>query len=161
MNNKVIFPGSFDPLTNGHLDLIVRASKLFTSVVVGVAKDTTGRKAFFSYEKRIAFVRESIKKLDNVSVQGFSGLLVDFYKAESASAIVRGLRSSQDFVYELQLANVNKNLLPTIETIFLMAAHEHAYISASMVREIAFLGGDISSFVPEIVMEAFAAYRSS
>ena len=160
MNNTVIFPGSFDPLTNGHLNLIERASMLFTHVVVGVAKDTTGRQAIFSYEERCAFVNESLMKAlnnrSNISVKGFNGLLVDFYHAESANAVIRGLRSAQDFAYEMQLANVNKKLLPTMETILLMATPEHACISASMVREIAFLGGDISAFVPMPVAKAFA-----
>ncbi|OGV27821.1 MAG: pantetheine-phosphate adenylyltransferase [Legionellales bacterium RIFCSPHIGHO2_12_FULL_37_14] len=155
MNNTAIFPGSFDPITNGHINLIKRACNLYTNVIVGVAKDTSLKKTFFSYEERLKFVAESLKNFSGVTVKGFSGLLVDFYQAEGACSIIRGLRSTTDFGYEKQLFNVNKLLLPGVEMIFLMATKEEVYISASMVRELALLGKDISAFVPGAVVRAF------
>src|SRR3990167_9203266 len=149
MNNTAIFPGSFDPITNGHINLIKRACNLYTNVIVGVAKDTSLKKTFFSYEERLKFVAESLKNFSGVTVKGFSGLLVDFYQAEGACSIIRGLRSTTDFGY------VNKLLLPGVEMIFLMATKEEVYISASMVRELALLGKDISAFVPGAVVRAF------
>ena len=155
MNQKVIFPGAFDPFTNGHLNLVQRASVLFSEVIVAVAKDTTGRQPFFSFEERLHMVEASIKTIPHVVVKGFQGLLVDFYSKEQAAAVIRGIRKSTDFEYEFQVTYVNQQLLPGMETIFLTPSKASLFISATMVREIAILKGDISGFVPDAVRLAF------
>jgi pantetheine-phosphate adenylyltransferase len=156
MIKRVIFPGSFDPITHGHLDLIHRARTLFGEVIVGVAKDTTGRNPFFSFEERTQLVQTCLQGVPGVIVKPFSGLLIDFYKEESAQAIVRGLRNGKDFEYEFQLAQVNHQLLNDMETVFIVAAPQHLFISASLVREIASLGGDVRPFIPDAVVQAYA-----
>lgn len=145
-HRTIIFPGTFDLITNGHQDLIERTAKLFENVVVAVAANP--RKApTFSLKARVDLASEVLAHLENVKIYGFNNLLVEFAKDNGASAIVRGLRAVSDFEYEFQLANMNRQLAPTIETIFLSPSTQYAFISSSLVKEIASLGGDISAFV--------------
>jgi pantetheine-phosphate adenylyltransferase len=156
MSRTVIFPGTFDPITNGHLDLIERASKMFDKVVVGIAENK--RKApFFSLTERVEMVHEVLEKFSNIEVCGFETLLVDFAKQHKAEAIVRGLRVVSDFEYEFQLANMNRRLDPNIETIFLTPCEEFAFVSSTLVREIASLHGDITPFVHASVAKKLKA----
>jgi pantetheine-phosphate adenylyltransferase len=148
---KAIYPGTFDPITNGHLDLIKRASKLFPKLIVAVANNQP-KHPFFSLETRIACLKVAVKDLPGVEVQGFSDLLVDFVKKQEASVIIRGLRAASDFEHEFQLAGMNRKLDKQIETIFLTPSDDCMFISSTLVREIASLGGDVSRFVPEAVL---------
>jgi pantetheine-phosphate adenylyltransferase len=142
----VVYPGSFDPITNGHSDLIHRASRLCDRVVVAVARDSA-KDATFSTEERVALARSVCEPLENVEVVAFSGLLVDFARASQIHVIMRGLRAVSDFEYEFQLAGMNRRMAPDIETLFLTPAEQYAYISSSLVKQIARLGGDVSAFV--------------
>lgn len=153
MANIVLYPGTFDPITNGHFDLIQRASKLFDTVIVAVAQ-SRGKEPLFSVSERISLIEQIIKGIPNVQVCGFSGLLVDFAKQKKASVLLRGLRAVSDFEYEFQLANMNRRLAPDIESLFLTPSEQNSFISSSLVREIAALGGDISEFVPSEVKRA-------
>ncbi|MDX1266148.1 MAG: pantetheine-phosphate adenylyltransferase [Oceanisphaera sp.] len=155
MSIRVIYPGTFDPITNGHLDLIERASQLFNEVIVGVAFSPSKR-PMFELEERVALVQEVTRSLGNVKVVGFSGLLVDFAKAHQANVLIRGLRAVSDFEYEFQLANMNRRLMPELESVFLTPAEENSFISSTLVKEVAIHGGDISQFVPAAVAEAIA-----
>ncbi|WP_107851196.1 pantetheine-phosphate adenylyltransferase [Oceanimonas marisflavi] len=157
MSIRVIYPGTFDPITNGHLDLIERASQLFDEVIVGVAFSPSKR-PMFELEERVALVKEVVcnEKLSNVTVVGFSGLLVDFAQEYNATVLVRGLRAVSDFEYEFQLANMNRRLMPTLESVFLTPAEENSFISSTLVKEVAIHGGDISQFVPDAVRKAIA-----
>lgn len=150
---KVIFPGTFDPITNGHIDLVERAAKMFSQVVVAVAENTRKAPAF-DIETRVALAAEALQSIKNVEVKGFHVLLADFVHEENARGIIRGLRAVSDFEYEFQLANMNRRLAPDIETLFLTPAEQNSFISSSLVSEIAQLGGDISSFVPKNVAVA-------
>jgi pantetheine-phosphate adenylyltransferase len=150
MKNTAIYPGSFDPITNGHLDLIHRASKLFDEVIIAITQNTN-KTGFLSIEKRILTVNNSVNSLTNIRVLSFNSLLVDFAKKHNAKIIIRGLRAVSDFEYEFQLSGMNKRLNPHIETLFMTPSEEFANISSSLVREILLLGGDISAFVPETV----------
>lgn len=152
MNITAIYPGTFDPITNGHLDLIHRASKLYRHVIVAVAA-SKGKKPLFSLEERVALVEEVVIDFSNVSVIGFDTLLVDCAKQHQAGVIIRGLRAVSDFEYEFQLAGMNRRLSPDIETVFLTPAEQYEFISSSMIREIAQLNGDVSSFVPELIKQ--------
>lgn len=153
MNDVVIFPGTFDPITHGHQDLVQRAASLYKRVIVAVAANTRkGPK--FPLEQRVAMAKEVLKDVSNVEVCGFESLLADFAKQKKASAIMRGLRAVSDFEYEFQLANMNRRLAPEIETVFLTPAEQYSFLSSSLVTEIASLGGDVSSFVHPIVMQA-------
>lgn len=143
---RAIYPGTFDPITRGHEDLVRRASVMFSDVIVAVA-DSRGKQPFFSMEERVAIARESLASFGNVRVEGFSGLLMDFVRKQNARIILRGLRAVSDFEYEFQMAGMNRNLYPDVETVFLTPAERYTFISATMVREIASLGGDVSSFV--------------
>lgn len=154
MNQKAIYPGTFDPVTNGHLDIIKRASKIFPELVVAIASNAT-KNPFFPLASRIAFVRESVQALPNVSVIGFDDLLIHFAAKQKANVILRGLRAVSDFEYEFQLAGMNRKLSHDIETMFLTPSEDLMFLSSSLVREIAALGGDVSSFVPQSVVEAF------
>ena len=154
MNCKAIYPGTFDPVTNGHLDIIIRASKIFPKLVVAVASNSTKR-PFFSLAERIEFVQDAVKALPGVSVVGFDSLLINFVQEQEASIILRGLRAVSDFEYEFQLAGMNRKLSKNIETMFLTPSERFMFVSSTLVREIAVLGGDISEFVPEIVVRAF------
>ncbi|WP_049722767.1 pantetheine-phosphate adenylyltransferase [Gilvimarinus polysaccharolyticus] len=157
---KVVYPGTFDPITNGHKDLVERACRLFDRVVVAVA--ASNRKApMFNLEQRVDLARRTLSHLDNVEVCGFDNLLVDFVRDCGAQGVVRGLRAVSDFEYEFQLANMNRALAPDMESLFLTPAEHLSYISSSIVREIALLGGDVSKFVtPEVeqaLKDKFAA----
>ena len=141
-----IYPGTFDPITRGHIDMVERAVKCCDRLVIGVAKSTP-KNVWFSTEERMELVADALKHLDNVDVQVFEGLLVDFAHIVEAGFIIRGVRAFSDFEYELQMALINRKLAPEIETMFLMPAEEYGYISSSRVREIAALGGDIGRYV--------------
>ena len=141
-----VYPGTFDPLTRGHEDLVRRASGLFDKLVVGVA-DSKAKRPFFTLEERLDIAREVLGHYPNVEVQGFSGLLKDFVREHDARVIVRGLRAVSDFEYEFQMAGMNRYLLPDVETLFLTPSDQYQFISGSIVREIAVLGGDVSKFV--------------
>ncbi len=141
-----VYPGTFDPLTRGHEDLVRRASGLFDKLVVGVA-DSKAKRPFFTLDERLDIAREVLGHYPNVEVQGFSGLLKDFVRTHDARVIVRGLRAVSDFEYEFQMAGMNRYLLPDVETLFLTPSDQYQFISGSIVREIAVLGGDVSKFV--------------
>jgi pantetheine-phosphate adenylyltransferase len=151
----VVYPGTFDPITNGHCDLIDRAARLFDRVIVGVAT-STHKQPFFTIEQRLALARQAVPGLVNVEVQRLDGLLADFVRARGAAAILRGLRAVSDFEYEFQLASMNRRLAPQVETLFLTPAEQFAFISSTLVREVAALGGDVTPFVPEPVADALA-----
>jgi pantetheine-phosphate adenylyltransferase len=150
---SVVYPGTFDPITNGHLDLIQRASSLFDLVVVAVAVDT-GKEPAFDIDRRIELAEHVLRDTPRVEVTPFSGLLVEFARDRGTAVIMRGLRAVSDFEYELQLAGLNRRMAPDIETLFLTPAEQYAYISSSLVREIARLGGDVSTFVAPVVHAA-------
>jgi pantetheine-phosphate adenylyltransferase len=150
MTIKAIYPGTFDPVTNGHSDLIVRASKLFSEVLIGVASSPS-KKPRFDLEQRVAMIEQVTNDLDNVSVVGFSGLLVDFAKQHQAKVLIRGLRAVSDFEYEFQLANMNRRLSPELESVFLTPAEGNSFISSTLVKEVALHNGDVSQFVHPIV----------
>ena len=154
MTRTVIYPGTFDPITNGHTDLVQRAAKLFDRVVVAIARGGQSKGPVFSLEERVALVTEVFAGQDNIEVLGFDILLVDFAREQGANVILRGLRAVSDFEYEFQLASMNRHLSPQIETLFLTPAEEYSYISSSLVREVAVLGGDVTSFVPPNVAAA-------
>lgn len=145
-----VYPGTFDPLTRGHEDLVRRAALLFSTVIVGVA-DSRAKKPFFTLTERVDIAREVLKDIPNVKVVGFSGLLIKFIHEHNARVIMRGLRAVSDFEYEFQLAGMNRNLYPDVETVFLTPSEQHMFISATLVREIATLGGDVSKFVHPLV----------
>lgn len=150
MIKTAIYPGSFDPITNGHVDLIHRASRLFDEVIVAITQNVN-KNSFLSIDERIEAVNTSVEALENVSVLRFDSLLVDFAREHNAQIIIRGLRAVSDFEYEFQLSGMNKRLNPNIETLFMTPSEEFANISSSLVREILSLGGDISPFVPDCV----------
>ena len=147
---KAIYPGSFDPITKGHIDVIKRASRIFDQIIIAVSQNIN-KKSFLSEKDKIEAIKLSIVDLNNVEVIVFDSLLVDFAKANNAQIILRGLRAVSDFEYEFQLAGMNKHLDKNIETFFLTPSEEFSNISSSLVREILMLGGDISSFVPQEV----------
>ena len=149
---KVVYPGTFDPLTLGHEDLVRRASRLFDAVVVAIA-DSEAKRPFFSAQERIDMAREVLRPYSNVEVTGFSSLLMQFVEDQGAQAILRGLRAVSDFEYEFQMAGMNRNLYPDVETLFLTPGEKYMFISATFVREIARFGGDVSKFVHPLVAE--------
>jgi pantetheine-phosphate adenylyltransferase len=149
---KVVYPGTFDPFTRGHEDLVRRASRLFDVVVVAIA-DSAAKQPFFPAAERIEMAREVLRPYANVEVLGFSSLLMEFVKAQGAQAVVRGLRAVSDFEYEFQMAGMNRNLYPDVETLFLTPDENYMFISATFVREIARFGGDVTKFVHPIVAE--------
>ncbi len=156
---KIVYPGTFDPITNGHKDLVERAARMFNEVVVAVA--ASPRKVpMFSLEDRVMFAVQCLAHLPNVRVVGFDSLLVFFLKEQQAHIVLRGLRAVSDFEYEFQLANMNRQLAPDIETVFLTPSEHLSYISSTLVREIAVLGGDVRKFVPSVVAEALALQRA-
>jgi pantetheine-phosphate adenylyltransferase len=150
MNHKAIYPGTFDPITLGHEDLIRRAAGLFENVIVAVA-DSSAKRPFFTRDERVEMTREVVKDLKNVKVVGFSGLLMKFVQENQARVVIRGLRAVSDFEYEFQLAGMNRGLYPDVETLFLTPGAQHMFVSATLVREISVLGGDVSKFVPPLV----------
>ena len=153
---RAIYPGSFDPVTNGHLDVVERARKLFDEVIVAVANND-GKQPLFSLDERLDFLKQTLGKLDNVRIAHFNGLLVDFARAQEAIAVIRGLRAISDFEFEFQMALMNRKLEAAVETIFLMPKEEYTYLSSRIVKEIARLGGDVSKFVAAPVAKALAA----
>lgn len=150
---KVLYPGTFDPITLGHIDLLNRASRLFDHVIVAIAIGHH-KKPLFSIDERIALAKDCTKHLSNVTVVGFEGLLVELFKEHNATAVLRGLRAVSDFEYEFQLANINRELDGQFETVFLTPAQEYSFISSTFVREIAKLGGDVHKFVATNVQNA-------
>jgi pantetheine-phosphate adenylyltransferase len=150
---RAIYPGSFDPLTFGHLDVIQRARRLFDEVVVAVAFNES-KQALFSIEERIEFIAKSAGKMEGVRVERMDGLLVEFARSQGASAVVRGLRAVSDFEFEFQMALMNRKLEASVETIFLMPKEEYTYLSSRIVKEIARLGGSVDAFVPDYIAQA-------
>ncbi len=146
MNNKAVYPGTFDPITLGHEDLVRRAAKLFDHVVLAVA-DSRAKRPLFTLAERIDMARTALGDVKNVTVEGFSGLLMQFVEDHDARVVVRGVRAVSDFDYEFQLAGMNRKMYPEIETVFMTPGEEHMFLSATLVREISVLGGDVSKFV--------------
>jgi pantetheine-phosphate adenylyltransferase len=155
---KIVYPGTFDPLTRGHEDLVRRAVAIFDEVIVAVAANAN-KNPFFSLDERLAMARTILADAPSVQVVSFSGLLVDFMREHDAGLVLRGLRAVSDFEYEFQLAGMNRAMSPGIETVFLTPSERYMFISASMVREIARLGGDVSLFVSPLIAERFAESR--
>lgn len=153
MSVKAIYPGTFDPVTNGHADLIERASRLFGEVIVGIAASPS-KKPRFDLAQRVELLEAVTQHLPNVTVVGFSGLLVDFAKDHQANVLIRGLRAVSDFEYEFQLANMNRRLSPDLESVFLTPAEENSFISSTLVKEVALHNGDVSQFVHPVVKQA-------
>ena len=150
---RVLYPGSFDPVTNGHLDVLQRASRLFDEVIVAVAHHNA-KQALFSVSQRVHLLRESVGHLNNVRITSFEGLLVNFARDQGAQTLIRGLRAVSDFEFEFQMALLNRSLQPDLETLFLMPSEEYTYLSSRMVKEVSRLGGDVKRFVPECVVQA-------
>jgi pantetheine-phosphate adenylyltransferase len=148
-----VYPGTFDPITNGHTDLVSRAARVFPKVVIAIA-ESPHKKPLFSLEERIELTRNEMSSLDNVEVMGFSNLLVEFVQQIGASVIVRGLRAVSDFEYEFQLASMNRHIAPSVETLFLTPDEDYSFISSSLVKEVARLDGDVSEFVCKAVQQA-------
>lgn len=153
MNKSVICPGSFDPVTLGHLDIISRASKMFDHVIVAVLRNSAKERSSFTVEERIELLQEATKDLGNIEVVSFDGLLAEYAKKRNVTTIVKGLRAVSDFEYEFQMALTNKMLNPDLETVFLTTSAQNMYLSSSMVKQVASLGGDIKGFVPNCVLD--------
>ncbi|RUO23396.1 pantetheine-phosphate adenylyltransferase [Aliidiomarina iranensis] len=162
MYRRAIYPGTFDPVTNGHIDLIERAAKLFSEVIVGVAANTS-KQPLFSLDERVAMVEETTAHLDNVRVIGFTGLLAELAREHKAHVLIRGLRAVADFEYEFQLANMNRRLNPDLESVFLTPSEENSFISSTLVKEVALHGGDVGQFthlsVAQALQKKFASKR--
>jgi len=155
---KVVYPGTFDPITRGHEDVVRRAAGMFGEVIVAVAESR--EKTLFSLDERVEIACEVFADFENVRVEGFSGLLMNFVQAHDARVVLRGLRAVSDFEYEFQLAGMNRNLYPEVETLFLTPAEQYTFISASMVREVARFGGDVSKFVtPYVIRKLQQKYK--
>ncbi len=151
--NKVVYPGTFDPITNGHTDLVERAARMFDHIIVAVA-DNPKKKPLLELDDRVNLAKQVLGHLDNVEITGFSSLLADFVKEHEINIILRGLRAVSDFEYEFQLANMNRVLAPAVESMFLTPSEQYSYISSTLVREISALNGDISNFVNPLVADA-------
>lgn len=147
-----IYPGSFDPITKGHLDVLERASKMFDRVIIAVLKNSS-KKSFLPVEDRVELIRESVKELDNVEVDSFEGLTVEYAQSKGAHFLIRGLRAISDFEYELQLCQTNSAIAPDIDTVFLTTKPKYNFISSSIVKELSYFGTDVSKFVPKSVVE--------
>ncbi|WP_240375116.1 pantetheine-phosphate adenylyltransferase [Bacillus piscicola] len=153
MPSIAVYPGSFDPVTNGHLDIIERSAKVFDHMVVAVLHNRN-KVPLFSVEERVRMLKQSVSYLDNVEVDSFNGLLIDYVRQKKAHTIVRGLRAVSDFEYEMQAASINRKLDPSIETFFMMTNNQYSYLSSSIVKEVAKYEANVSSLVPEIVEKA-------
>jgi pantetheine-phosphate adenylyltransferase len=151
---KAVYPGTFDPLTRGHEDLVRRASRLFDTIILGIA-ESRAKRTYFSLDERIEIAREVLADVKNLQVVGFEGLLIDFVRKHGARVVLRGLRAVSDFEYEFQLAGMNRALYPEMETVFLTPSEQNMFVSATLVREIATLGGDVSKFVHPGVVARF------
>ena len=160
MSQSVVYPGTFDPITNGHIDIVKRASRMFDRVVVAVAADGP-KQAIFTLAERVAFVEQSVTSFDNVGVMSFHGLLAAFAKREGFSIILRSMRAITDFDYECQMAGMNRQLYPDIETLFLTSSEQYCYLSSTMVKEVASFQGDVSAFVPPVVVQALRDLQAS
>jgi pantetheine-phosphate adenylyltransferase len=158
MKNKAVYAGTFDPITYGHIDLIERAANMFDHIIIAVAA-SPNKKPLFSMEERVSLCQEVLSDYPNVTVSGFDSLLLDFARQHNANVILRGLRTVTDFDYEFQLASMNRHLNPDIESIFMMPAENFMYISSSLVREVALLGGDVAGLVPEQIVQALQGKR--
>lgn len=152
-SSRAIYPGTFDPITNGHLDLVRRGKRIFGEIIIAVAPNPK-KKPLFTIEERIRLIRESIIGMENVIVDAFDGLLVDYVKARKAVAIIRGLRAVSDFEYELQIALMNRRLDPDIETVFMMPSEEYSFLTSSLVKEVSSFGGSVKGLVPDVVERA-------
>jgi pantetheine-phosphate adenylyltransferase len=155
LSNRAIYPGTFDPITNGHIDIVARAANIFDEVIVAVAASTSKNTAF-STDERVQLASDCLAEYGNVQVRRFEGLLANFVRHWGANAVLRGLRAVSDFEYEFQLAGMNKHLVPEADTIFMPTRENYSYISSSLIREISSLGGDVSAFVHPIVRDALA-----
>ena len=156
MTTKAIYPGTFDPVTLGHLDIVTRAAQMFDQVILAVAASPS-KKPMFSLDERVALAGQVVADLPNVEVVGFSDLMANFARDQQANVLVRGLRAVSDFEYEMQLAQMNRHLLPTLESVFLMPSEGFSFISSSLVKEVARHGGDVSAFLPTPVHQALLA----
>lgn len=156
MTTKAIYPGTFDPVTLGHLDIVTRAALMFDQVILAVAA-SPGKKPMFSLDERVALASEVVRHLPNVNVVGFSDLMANFAREQQANVLVRGLRAVSDFEYEMQLAQMNRHLLPTLESVFLMPSEGFSFVSSSLVKEVARHGGDVTAFLPAAVHQALLA----
>lgn len=156
MSKRIVYPGSFDPITRGHEDLVRRAANLFDEVIVAIA-ESPNKRPFFSLDERVDMARQVLADIPGVRVEGFSGLLLKFLEAQGTHIVLRGLRAVSDFEYELQLAGMNRKLDARVETLFLTPAEQHMFVSASLVREIARLGGDIGEFVHPLIKSRLGA----
>jgi pantetheine-phosphate adenylyltransferase len=150
---RAIYPGTFDPITNGHIDIIKRASAVFRDITVAVVKEAP-KDTFFSYQERLAMVKNAVKKIKGIKAEGFDGLVVNFARKKKTNVIIRGLRMLSDFEYEFQMTLTNRNLAPDIETLFFMPHPYYSYISSRLIKEAASLGADLKQFVPREVLEA-------
>ena len=159
-NRIAIYPGSFDPLTNGHVDIIERGSRIFDSIIVAILGNLE-KTPLFSEGERVAILRDVFKGRPNVQIETFSGLLVDYAQQKKASVIVRGLRAVSDFEYEFQMALMNRHLAPGIETVFMMPAEQYTYISSRLIKEVFTLGGEVTGLVPPIVEEKLRAKQAA
>ena len=155
MNAKAVYPGTFDPMTLGHLDVVERAARIFPELIVAVTA-VTGKTTLFSQEERVELVKKSLAGLSNVTVTLFDGLLVEYARSQGAGVLIRGLRAFSDFEYEFQMALTNRRLAPDIETLFLMPKQDYSFLSSTNVKQVASLGGDVSEFVPKAVAAALA-----
>jgi len=153
MNNKAVYPGTFDPMTLGHEDLARRAARLFDHVVLAVA-DSRTKRPLFTLAERIDMARTALADVGNVTVEGFSGLLMEFVKEHDARVVLRGVRAVSDFDYEFQLAGMNRKMYPGVETVFMTPGEEHMFLSATLVREISVMGGDVSKFVSPLIAKS-------
>lgn len=153
MNRIAVYPGSFDPISNGHMDIILRASKIFDSVIVAVLENPDKKNSLFSIEERVKLIEKVTKDLEKVEVRSFKGLLVDFLSQSGADVIIKGLRAASDFEYEIQMAQMNNKLDPNIETLFLAANNKYSFLSSSSIKQVAMFGGNIKDLVPDEIIE--------